>query len=87
MDLSIHAERHGFNDRATGCVYKSVKPVEWAQHYLPTTMNGASERQALLPPPQTRHDSAVNEEAVDSVLERQEERARDTPLRAVVLVS
>ncbi|KAF8604493.1 hypothetical protein BDV93DRAFT_507448 [Ceratobasidium sp. AG-I] len=48
-------------------------------------MNGASERQSLLPPPQTRHDSAVNEEAVDSVLQRQEDRARDRPLMAVVL--
>lgn len=50
-------------------------------------MNGDSERQALLPPPQTRQDSEVNEEAIDSVLQRQEARARDGPLMAVVLVS
>ncbi|KAG9106218.1 hypothetical protein FRC07_008903, partial [Ceratobasidium sp. 392] len=48
--------------------------------------NGNTERQPLLPPPQTRHDSQVNEEAIDSVLQRQEVRARDGPLAAMVLV-
>ncbi|KAG8774278.1 hypothetical protein FRC12_002079 [Ceratobasidium sp. 428] len=48
--------------------------------------NGNTERQPLLPPPQTRHDSQVNEEAIDSVLQRQEIRSRDSPLAAMVIV-
>ncbi|KAG9102997.1 hypothetical protein FRC06_000532 [Ceratobasidium sp. 370] len=48
--------------------------------------NGDAERQPLLPPPHTQQDSQVNEEVVDSVLQRQEIRARDNPLAAVVLV-
>ncbi|KAG8745103.1 hypothetical protein FRC10_008714 [Ceratobasidium sp. 414] len=48
--------------------------------------NEDAERQPLLPPPHTRHDSQVDEEAIDSVLQRQEIRARDRPLAVVVLV-
>ncbi|QRV74767.1 cytochrome b561 domain-containing protein [Ceratobasidium sp. AG-Ba] len=48
-------------------------------------MNGHSERQPLLPPPQTRRDTAVDNEAIDSVLQRQEVRPQDPPLAATVL--
>jgi hypothetical protein len=44
-------------------------------------MNGRDpERQALLPPPNTRQDTDVQHQAVDSVLARQELRPRDPPL-------
>ncbi|KAG8694509.1 hypothetical protein FRC08_008442 [Ceratobasidium sp. 394] len=48
--------------------------------------NGDAERQPLLPPPRTQHDSQVTSQVTDSVLQRQEIRARDNPLAAVVLV-
>lgn len=50
-------------------------------------MNGHAERQPLLPPPHTRQDSDVHEAAIDSVLQRQEVRARDGPLFLLVIVS
>lgn len=50
-------------------------------------MNGDSERRPLLPPPQTRQDSNVHNEATDSVLRRQELRPHDPPLYALVVVS
>ncbi|CAE6394296.1 hypothetical protein RSOLAG1IB_01157 [Rhizoctonia solani AG-1 IB] len=51
-------------------------------------MNGRDpERQALLPPPNTRQDTDVQHQAVDSVLARQELRPRDPPLWGLGAIS